>query len=139
MGALARGYCHKDNSNKEMDAMLLEAQAEEIVPLMSDDMSRLLKVGGGEMSVFHEIAKEVADIVERKNHDYGNSYFRLRDEWGEVSFGARLGDKYHRLQNLLTGAKAQVDESIEDTIRDVIGYCLLELAYRNERRGTIDG
>lgn len=44
MGALARGYCHKDNSNKEMDAMLLEAQAEEIVPLMSDDMSRLLDV-----------------------------------------------------------------------------------------------
>jgi len=87
-------------------------------------------VGGGEMSVFHEIAKEVADIVERKNHDYGNSYFRLRDEWGEVSFGARLGDKYHRLQNLLSGAKAQVDESIEDTIRDVIGYALLELAYR---------
>lgn len=80
--------------------------------------------------MFQRIANEVADQVSKKNHDYGNSYFRLRKEWGVQSFGVRLGDKYHRLANLLKGTEAQVDESIEDTIRDVIGYCLLELAYR---------
>ena len=76
------------------------------------------------------IAEEVADLVSRKNDDYGDSYFRLRSEWGEVSFGARLGDKYYRLTNLLQNHKPQVNESIEDTIKDIIGYCLLELAYR---------
>ncbi len=80
--------------------------------------------------VFHRIAADMADMVSRKNSDYGNSYFRLRSEWGPMSFGARLGDKYYRLANLLHGHEAQVDESVEDTIRDIIGYCLLELAYR---------
>ena len=88
--------------------------------------------------VFHRIAAEVADQVSKKNHDYGNSYFRLRKEWGVQSFGVRLGDKYHRLANLLKGTEAQVDESIEDTIRDVIGYCLLELAYRERKQGEDD-
>jgi hypothetical protein len=83
--------------------------------------------------IFHRIASEVADTVSQKNHDYGNSYFRLRSEWGVQSFGVRLGDKYHRLANLLRGTNAQVDESIEDTIRDIIGYCILELAYRGRK------
>lgn len=90
------------------------------------------------MDIFHNIAAEVADQVSQKNHDYGNSYFRLRKEWGVQSFGVRLGDKYHRLANLLKGTEAQVDESIEDTIRDVIGYCLLELAYRERKQGEDD-
>jgi hypothetical protein len=100
--------------------------------------------GGGSVinsqynDIFHRIADEVADTVSQKNHDYGNSYFRLRDEWGVQSFGVRLGDKYHRLANLLKGTEAQVDESIEDTIRDVIGYCLLELAYRERGVGEDD-
>lgn len=80
--------------------------------------------------IFHEIANEVADLVSKKNHDYGNSYFKLREEWGEQSFGIRLGDKYHRLTNLLHGTDAKINEKIEDTIQDIIGYCLLELAYR---------
>lgn len=29
--ALARGYCHPDNANKELDAKLIEAMAEEVV------------------------------------------------------------------------------------------------------------
>jgi hypothetical protein len=102
--------------------------------------------GGGVMQqqrneandMFQRIANEVADQVSKKNHDYGNSYFRLRKEWGVQSFGVRLGDKYHRLANLLKGTEAQVDESIEDTIRDVIGYCLLELAYRERNVGEDD-
>jgi hypothetical protein len=28
--ALARGYCHPDNSNKEVDAVLIEAMAQEV-------------------------------------------------------------------------------------------------------------
>lgn len=46
--------------------------------------------------MFQRIANEVADQVSKKNHDYGNSYFRLRKEWGVQSFGVRLGDKYHK-------------------------------------------
>lgn len=87
---------------------------------------------------FHRIAEEMADIVSRKNSDYGNSYFRLRSEWGPMSFGARLGDKYYRLVNLLQGHEPQVNESVEDTIRDIVGYCLLELAYRELDDGEVN-
>lgn len=80
--------------------------------------------------IFRRIAIQMAEALSRKSADYGNSYFVLRSEWGPMSFGARLGDKYYRLTNLLRGHKPQVDETIEDTIRDIIGYCLLELAYR---------
>lgn len=88
-------------------------------------------------NVFHRIAADMAEIVSRKNSDYGNSYFRLRSEWGAVSFGARLGDKYYRLTNLLQGHMPQVNESVEDTIRDIVGYCLLELAYRELDAGEV--
>jgi len=50
--------------------------------------------------MFQRIANEVADQVSKKNHDYGNSYFRLRKEWGVQSFGVRLGDKYHRCRSM---------------------------------------
>ena len=84
-------------------------------------------------NIFHEIASSVADLVSRKNRDYGSSYWDLRDEWGPMSFGIRLGDKYNRISNLLKREEApEIAESIEDTIRDIIGYCLLELAYLQE-------
>lgn len=75
------------------------------------------------------IAGEVVELVARKNHDYGGSYARLREEFGPDSFLIRLGDKYNRLL-ALRGKEALVSESTDDTIRDIVGYCLLELAYR---------
>ena len=81
------------------------------------------------MNEFLEILKPVAELLKRKNTDYGGSYDELRDKFGEVAFIIRLHDKLARLKTL-TAQKAQVnDESIEDTIKDIIGYCTLELCY----------
>jgi hypothetical protein len=57
---------------------------------------------------------------------------------GDFGGGSVINSQYNRLANLLKGTEAQVDESIEDTIRDVIGYCLLELAYRERGVGEDD-
>jgi hypothetical protein len=38
-----------------------------------------------------------------------------------------MSDKVARLQKLLTGDRAEVDESIEDTMRDLAGYSILWL------------
>ena len=82
-------------------------------------------------ALLDSIAGEVVDLLARKNHDYGGSYVKLRDEFGPDSFLIRLGDKYNRLL-ALRGKQALIGESTDDTIRDIVGYCLLELAYRAE-------
>ena len=83
---------------------------------------------------FLEVLAPVAELLRRKNTDYGNSYDESRREFGEVAFLVRLNDKFARLKTL-TSQEAQVnDESIEDTIADIIGYCTLELRYRQGAR-----
>ena len=81
------------------------------------------------MNEFLEILKPVADLLQRKNTDYGGSYDELRGQFGELALIIRLHDKLARLKTL-TAQKARVnDESIEDTLKDIIGYCTLELRY----------
>lgn len=36
LGALARGYCHKDNSNKVLDDKLINAMCEEVLKIIKD-------------------------------------------------------------------------------------------------------
>jgi hypothetical protein len=36
--ALARGYCHPDNSHKELDAKLIEAMAQEVVKSLTPEV-----------------------------------------------------------------------------------------------------
>ena len=35
--ALARGYCHPDNANKELDAALIDAMAQEVIKTLTPD------------------------------------------------------------------------------------------------------
>jgi len=80
----------------------------------------------------YEILTNVADIVERKNKDYGDSFSRTRRKYGEVIFLARLEDKFNRLETLVESERAVADETVIDTLRDIIGYCALELCFREE-------
>lgn len=78
---------------------------------------------------FIDIAAEVIDLLERKEKDYGNSYDRLRKEFGPTSFYIRLFDKLYRLQQVDQNGH-QVAETAEDTLKDMVGYILLELRHR---------
>jgi hypothetical protein len=78
---------------------------------------------------FKTIIEPILDMVTRKNADYGDSYNRLRAELGEVAFYVRAWDKIFRLQ-AVDKAQPQTNETAEDTLKDIIGYCLLELRYR---------
>ncbi len=84
------------------------------------------------------VADDVIKLVAEKNAQYGDAYFKLRDEWNTQSFCVRIGDKYYRLVNLVKSGQNITDEPIEDTIKDIVGYCLLELIYRNSK-DCIDG
>ena len=76
---------------------------------------------------FKEIALEVADIVERKNSDYGNSFEKTIEEYGNTAFYLRVEDKLSRLKSLDKKDRKVLDESKIDTLKDIIGYTLLML------------
>ena len=76
-----------------------------------------------------DIALEVAELVEKKNRDYGNSFEKTLDEYGDTAYFLRIEDKISRLKSLSKKA-AEVDESIEDTLKDIAGYTLLMINHK---------
>ena len=74
------------------------------------------------------IAKEIAELVEKKDKDYNSAFSKTLKEYGNVAYFLRLDDKLNRLKNLmLNNNNAEVNESVEDTLKDIIGYTLLML------------
>lgn len=86
--------------------------------------------------IHQEVCQQLHNAYRRKNHDYGDSFATLRQEYPKAIL-IRLGDKYNRLKALMSGEAAQVkDESIDDTLLDLANYCILELVERRYATGT---
>lgn len=74
-----------------------------------------------------EICENMNRIYEKKNHDYGNSFKKVRDEVPNAIL-VRLLDKTNRLVQLMTKGEQQVkDESVKDTLMDLANYAIMEL------------
>ena len=74
------------------------------------------------------IAKEIGQLVEKKDKDYNSAFAKTLKEYGNVVYFIRIDDKLNRLKNLmLNNNNAEVNESVEDTLKDIIGYTLLML------------
>ena len=80
-----------------------------------------------------DLTDHIVQLLIEKNHDYGSSYFKVAQELGtNFSFSVRFLDKENRLdqfQKLLkAGDEFKVkDESVTDTLKDLLGYYLLYL------------
>lgn len=72
---------------------------------------------------FH--CNELADILVKKNHDYGNSVQEQFEEYGLDSILIRLDDKMRRLKTLRTHNPKIIAESLQDTLQDLAGYSIL--------------
>jgi hypothetical protein len=73
------------------------------------------------------ICKNLTDMYERKNHDYGDAFAVTRQEHDNAIL-FRIFDKYNRLKTLKKGSVQRVpDESIKDTLMDLANYCIMEL------------
>ena len=88
--------------------------------------------------------KECLDKMKKKNHDYAGESdalknFKLVDYLGIASTPqgilVRLCDKFSRIANIYQGG-AQVDESVDDTIKDAINYLVILKASLKEQRGS---
>lgn len=87
------------------------------------------------MNEFENILQPIAELLKRKNTDYGNSYEILRERFGPVSFLIRIQDKINRVEQLTKQEALVKEESIIDTIKDIIGYATLELKFREDHKG----
>lgn len=83
------------------------------------------------LELFESVTLDMCEVYAAKNHDYGNSFEELRKRFPNAIL-VRLFDKYMRLETLMNGETAQVDESIDDTLLDLANYCVLELVARQK-------
>lgn len=96
-------------------------------------------LGGMCMSKYEihaKICEELTQIYYNKNQDYGDSFAIVRAKVPDA-IRVRLWDKMLRLDNLLSGKDALVQsETIEDTLKDMANYCLMELIERQLEKET---
>ena len=84
--------------------------------------------------IHQAICKELTELYERKNADYGDSFAKARQEIPYYTL-SKLFDKMERFKNLtLSGNRKVKDESIEDTLRDLANYCIMELVERQAKK-----
>jgi hypothetical protein len=94
---------------------------------------------------FHEILKELGELHDRKQADYGRgedpfANVRASSAWGIPSWAGamlRADDKVRRLQSLIVNGKLS-NESAEDSFRDIAVYAIIGLCLFEEERDSAD-
>ena len=86
----------------------------------------------------HNVCEHLNEIYRAKNHDYGDSFARVRANYPNA-ICIRLWDKLLRLETLVNGEHAMVDESIDDTLMDLANYCIMEMVERDIDRDCYVG
>jgi hypothetical protein len=88
----------------------------------------LLRLHGG-------LCDGARQLMQKKNEDYASDDdpFRNFRMFGSLGILVRLSDKIARLRTFEERGKFSVeDEAVDDTVKDVINYCVLYLAMRME-------
>ena len=89
-------------------------------------MNNLGRVRSPKVERHARICKEINDLYERKNHDYGDSFHQTFVEEGMAMARIRLGDKFSRFKTLSRSGEQKVnDESIRDTLIDLANYAIM--------------
>lgn len=65
----------------------------------------------------------------RKQLDYGHGNI---NKFGTIGILVRLSDKVQRFKNLTSTKRKPQVESIQDTLLDIVGYCVIGLMYDDE-------
>lgn len=91
------------------------------------------------MEEYEKIVNETVKLCKRKNADYGNATDESFKQFGDVSYQVRCFDKWSRINTLLKNRKAEVSESLEDSLLDLSNYLFLWVTSRRlkEKRDAI--
>lgn len=85
------------------------------------------------MITFSDITKDMTELYERKNKDYGNSFDKTLNEFGIVAGLIRLNDKMNRIKSIYNKDVSVKDESLEDTLIDLANYAVMTLMWINNK------
>ena len=86
------------------------------------------------MITFSDITKDMTELYERKNKDYGNSFDKTLNEFGIVAGLIRLNDKMNRVKSIYNKDVSVKDESLEDTLIDLANYAVMTLMWINNKK-----
>lgn len=117
-----------------MDITRPEQKKEENVEASDVNLIREALDGqrGADQQRLAEYGVKVVSTLIRKNNDYGGSAWQRPELADHLSPGdailVRLSDKLARLKKLLKSNRAEVAESINDTLLDAAGYFILLVA-----------
>lgn len=76
-----------------------------------------------------QVLEELKTLLIKKNKDYDSAFDKTLDKYGYIVIAIRLEDKINRFNNLIKNNNEVKDESIEDTLFDIAGYCILSIIY----------
>lgn len=99
-------------------------------PIAITDLLPKDYTGEQEMYELHkDILVQLHQTYARKNHDYGNSFHKVREEFPNAVL-IRLMDKLERLKTIYNSTSLVLDESIEDTLLALANYAIMEVVER---------
>lgn len=79
---------------------------------------------------FEEITKQMDEVYQRKNQDYGNSFDSTLNEFGIIGGIIRMNDKMNRIKSIYKSGNIRVkDEKFEDTLLDLANYTVMTLQW----------
>ena len=88
------------------------------------------------LELIEKVHNETLEIFKKKNADYGDAFAT----YGAIGVIVRIGDKIMRIKSLSSNktkihqvAGAVMDESIKDTLYDLINYAAMALMLMNEK------
>ena len=79
------------------------------------------------VKAFKIIAQQMADLYEKKNTNYGDSFGELYRKLGPVSGLVPLHNKLNRATELITKQGDNYFESLEDTFMDLANYAIMNV------------
>jgi len=103
--------------------------------MIESDLDIVLRADHGDRGADQKLIAEEGltwiALMLRKNKDYGSAIFKpavlAPDVEVTATIRVRMSDKISRLSHLLKDNDPEVEESIDDTVRDLGAYCLLYL------------
>jgi hypothetical protein len=75
-------------------------------------------------------AIKLVQLLDKKQRDYGCGNITA---FGMLGVVVRLNDKLERLKNLTREGKLPVNESLDDTLRDIANYAIIGLLLRSKQ------
>lgn len=83
---------------------------------------------------FKKVISDMAELYEKKNANYGDSFAELFSKLGPVSALVPLWNKLDRVTNIVKGGHNDF-ESVEDTLKDLACYAVMAYIEFKDRNG----